>query len=700
MSIQNFKIKIAFTIIICFVTFINIYGQENDSINTTNLQELVVESSYADLKEYTISYIPTKNEKKHSNSPYSLIDRMHLPTLQTNGEAIQTSTGRNVTIFVNGEILSAVELSTFWPMEVKKVEYIEHSDNPRYAGHLPAVNFIMTQYEWGGVTKLSANQIIPNTGDYNLSSKFSIKKFTISAGGRFRYSNVHSNSGSSDTEIFKNIYLDDTFFSSLEKITNSTGVYKNNYWNIAINLKYSNSNKITINHTIGYIGNSDPGTQTNSSIKWSDYYSGSQFSSNFRKSSNKIPAISGNYFFLLPHSSAITAAWSYQFSHNNRIQNFTDSEFENIQNDINEDGHKVQAKLSYTKSLLGKMRIGGGLSTMYSSFKSTYQGSTNKDLQIWQNENSLFLEYVWGISKNFTLSMIPAIENTRYNSGDGTITNLWSPSIITYVSFTDSKAFMADFSVDYCKYLPSASAIGDIRIRESKIFWIQGNPNIKPTELWDMTLNGNWMGNRHFSISASVSYQIKQNSNILTYLPNNYENEGFVKLYTNASPLHMGRVNFRLRYSINHLTVWGSPTMTYYQSNGNNKKHLWSPQYNLGLQYFIGNFLFDASFASEYKVLSDGGFSIWKSPLRWDFGVSYSNGNFNVALRGINLSNTRVSNYTIYSSEFYDQTSKSWTQGRQLQIQLGYTFGYGKRLDHQIDAYAPGNISTSIIGAN
>ena len=105
-----------------WIMICSIFCYAEDSIPATDLQEIVVKSERAWIEGGVYNFIPSKQEKKLSNSPGSLIDVMNLPFLKGDGENVITTTGEPVTIFINGQLASQTDLATFWPKLAKKVE--------------------------------------------------------------------------------------------------------------------------------------------------------------------------------------------------------------------------------------------------------------------------------------------------------------------------------------------------------------------------------------------------------------------------------------------------------------------------------------------------------------------------------------------------------------------------------------------------
>lgn len=175
--------RIAAFTLYCLLIFPNIAQADNviefddllyapdDSLRSKQLSGVEVMGEREWIENGIINCIPTKAEKRLSNSPASLIKTMHLTYLKEKDGGIVNLMGEVVPVFINGKRASQIDLETFWPKEVKRVQYLEHPADPRYEGASAVVNFIMPEYKVGGVTRVNLFQRFPNNGYYTAASK-------------------------------------------------------------------------------------------------------------------------------------------------------------------------------------------------------------------------------------------------------------------------------------------------------------------------------------------------------------------------------------------------------------------------------------------------------------------------------------------------------------------------------------------------
>lgn len=691
MGYYNLSIRASSTV--CVVSSQNI-NERDDSIKVSQLQEIVVEGNYANLDGFSIIFYPSRSEKNHSDSPASLIDRMHIPSLIVNGDNITTGTGKIVSVFVNGERLSSTELATFWPKEVKSVEYIEQSDNPKFINYLPCLNFITQEYKWGGLTRLKGTQTIPGIGNYEVSSKFTDDRWTFSVKAGLLYWHLH-NSGTKGWEEFQDFYYNGEFINSLKKTLHETGVGRQDNWTTAFNIRYSDD-RSTLNHTIGFNVQKNPNSYSNVSSCWDLLDFESTESSFHSNSMGKMPSIMANYDFTLSNKSSLDISWGYKHIINKNYDEFRGFNNLNFYNKIKENGDVGLFEMGYSLAMSEKLKVGSTLGYVYESYHTTYEGTGDSAFKTWKSDANAKINLSWQLSDYLSLTGTPGISWNLYRSGTTGINRLWHPNLELDFSFTNRSRFMGGVNVYYFKFSPGVSVLADVKIRENEILWLQGNPSLKPNENWNLQLNGMWFVNRHIMLSTDLSYWIKINEEYSNYIPNNIDG-GIIRIYENAPTSHRFNWQVNLRYSVRNLTFWTKPDLTYFIAGQEKSTHLLSPRLMAGIEYYVKNFMISGYYDTRYKVLSEGGMSKYTHPENWMISISYSNGNIMALVRGKNLFKKNLDNKMEIQSSHFIQNVLSWQQGRQLEISLTYTFGYGKRVNRNVDFQTNGAIDSSIL---
>lgn len=117
--------RIAAFTLYCLLIFPNIAQADNviefddllyapdDSLRSKQLSGVEVMGEREWIENGIINCIPTKAEKRLSNSPASLIKTMHLTYLKEKDGGIVNLMGEVVPVFINGKRASQIDLETF-----------------------------------------------------------------------------------------------------------------------------------------------------------------------------------------------------------------------------------------------------------------------------------------------------------------------------------------------------------------------------------------------------------------------------------------------------------------------------------------------------------------------------------------------------------------------------------------------------------
>jgi len=121
---------------------------------------------------------------------------MAIPQLSLSiGDNVTTASGKPVDIFIDYLPASEQDLAGMRMTDVKKVEYYDYPDDPRFDGKAHVVNFVMQKYEYGGYVKALGWENTSNTGQLSLFSKLQYKRMTFDiAAGYFYLSQKHNDS--------------------------------------------------------------------------------------------------------------------------------------------------------------------------------------------------------------------------------------------------------------------------------------------------------------------------------------------------------------------------------------------------------------------------------------------------------------------------------------------------------------------------
>lgn len=664
-----------------------------------DLEEVVVVGERAWIEGNKAIFVPSKSEKNLSSTPEDLVKRMHIPTVIVDGGAIKNLRGQNVPIFINGVPADNIDRQTFWPKQTYRVEYIDHPDDPKFRGADAVLNFIMTEYEVGGVTKTNLYQEFPNNGRYNITSKLVYKKMTFGALVGGGYNRDHRTSYDSE-ENYKGIWYDGDFYENIRRSANGHSWTRNENVDAALNAKYRTDN-VQISHNVGLKWNRNPGSGSESSDKWSPSLFDSDYSLSTNKSRSLSPQLSGSYAYWT-QKYGISGGWTYSNAHSNTSSLYSIGTGSDITNATEDDVNSVKANFSASYMLIPKkMSIGLIAGSRMDWFRTQYTGSANTLQRQCRGATDASLSLRAALNDKISFSAAPGfIVDYWYVYGHETHSQI-SPKAEVNLYWAPSRKFTMQGMVLYWSNAPSAAQSGDVIIRQDELTWLASNPNLKNFSSWTASVYCTWLASSWFSASAVLGYHRHNNDFMTIFESAGAERGGIIKTYFNAGPEDDYQLDLMLNgdFFDNKLNIHLQPVFSYTKDHGEYKNSM--PWFRMrgGISYDMGNFSVSAYYSSPQKWMMNGGMTTSWSQEYLNLSCDYGNGNIFVSLEVGNIFNTHAKEWSKIRSGFYDYLRNSYSTGRNVNIRFSYTFGYGKKVDRNIDISAPSEIKSGALGS-
>ncbi|MDE5887031.1 MAG: hypothetical protein K2H46_05505 [Muribaculaceae bacterium] len=667
----------------------------DDSIPVNKLEEVVIQAERGWIENGVINVIPTKKEKKLSTSPATLIKAMHLPFLEEKDGAIVTPGGGTAVVFINGVKAEGIDISTFWPKEVKRVECIQDPTDPKYEGVKYAVNFVMTEYEAGGVSKISLFQRVPNNGIYEISSKLVYKKMTYGAMFRGNYLRDHRSSKKAET-TYRDIYYNDRKYDEIIQDEESFSYTREDGLNFGLYVRYTNKN-FRMTHTFALGWDRNPGSGSSSVSSWSENLFGSEYSF-FTSSSRSIsPQAGGNYFYRFNPKWTISALWNYNYARNDNWSTNKTGDTSPIFNTIKEDVNTFKLTLFPAFKLSDKWNFYLNLVGTFDWFSTRYAGSANTlSRQTRQEINSEFI-ISWIASQKLRMYFYPGFNSSFWQIGDLKEHSV-SPTFSTSVDWNPTRKFMFSGSLRYNSSFPSASESNPVLVKNSELLWSVGNPSLKKDTSWDTYLYATYLTTKWLSFGAGLGYLYKINDILTEYRPADREMGGLVMEKVNISPVHdlRGSLSIKGHFFDRNLSVSLTPQWFYTATEGNLRRHRNYFTFSGGADYTIGNVNLEVDYDGPFKHLDEGGREEYWRQGGWNVGITYGTGDLYIKFKLSNIFNDKQRIRVNYTSPYYSTNYNSFETGRNGFIQITYTFGYGKKIDRNIYVQGAEESKTSI----
>lgn len=685
------------SILMMFLASGSLYAQTTDSLPAAKqLEEVVVLGERAWIEGSVINIIPTTSEKKLSNSPATLIKSMHLPFVKEKDGAIVNAAGNAVSIFINGKRADEIDLMTFWPKEVKRVQYLENPSDPNYEGARNAVNFIMPEYVVGGVSKVDLFQRIPNRGNYRIASKLAYKKMTYGFMFSDRYERDHR-SGMKGLTQYKDIFYDGKKYDLIERTEENNAYNRSDEISCAFNARYLSDNA-RITHTLSFEKGRNPGSGSHSRDFWSENLFGSSTSSFYSKSDNISPQVSGDYNFRLSDKWNLIGSWRYAYAKTENSSVSQTGTAEEIYNsnreEVNSLRFSVSPAFSPSKSWTFQLRSVCDLDW----YSTLYGGSANTKQTQSRQQITSSLSVDWDLSRALSLSAYPGVSVSLWQIGNVRRHAVNPTGDITALLRVNRKLRFSG-SLSFYKQSASASESNPVLVKVSELLWQKGNPYLKNYSDWDIYFTSTYMPKSWLMMTLGVGYNKAYNDIISKYTPASPEAGGLIKELVNTGISDMLRTALDMNASFldGRLSVSAAPGWNYEYARGERRTGLGYFLFNGSADYRFGNFRFEVEYQKGGKGLRSSGIERYRRQDRWSASMVYGTGNIYLRCQVQDIFHNKSKEWTCYDSPNYFTEYDSFETGRFFSINVTYTFGYGKKVDKGIDISGPESVESSVL---
>lgn len=277
-----------------------------------------------------------------------------------------------------------------------------------------------------------------------------------------------------------------------------------------------------------------------------------------------------------------------------------------------------------------------------------------------------------------------------------------NPSANVSANWTLSRKFMIMANLAYFRHTPSASQSGNVLLRQNELEWLRGNSGLKSTTVWWPMIDFVWMPTQNIRVFPSVSYIRHNNEFITTYEAAPADMGGIIRTYANASPTESYSWDLHVAGDFldnKQLSVWLQPNWHYTRTKGVYADHMSYLRMRGGISYTLKNCRFDVVYGGKEKVFNNGGMERIYTPDDWNFGFTYGTGD--IYLRVGYTETFRKHSVSVHKlqSDVFGSVRHSFSPGRSVNITLTYTFGYGKKIDRNINIQGPTTVQSGVLGS-
>jgi len=658
---------------------------QNDSIETQQLNEVVVEGQMQNVKPGISTYYPESNQKKSAQDAIDLLSQMGMAQISVNpvSNSVLTLNGNTVSIYIDKQPASQAQLDALKPEDVKKVEYLVYPTDPRYQHKPYVVNFTMRRYEIGGYAKFTGkDNIMTGSGSGMAYGKMAYKSMTYDLVVSDRYTDRH-NQGSDRKQIFRFPEADGSLKEiTRENVMDYSRLQRNNL-GISFRAVYG-TEKISISNTVSLDATNRPRLNTEGSVIFTpDIYSQSDYSST--ASSNVIyPTWTGNFYFDIGHGYQLNAVTQLQYQHTTSNSTYRGAGETAIVNNARDKAMLGQLMVQLNKNINDRNTVDVQAYYVVNHDKVDYLGSTRSTDRFRQIAYGALAGYSYNAEKFYGRfeGGIIGEQNKIDNTTMSDILPLFNLNM-QYV-FNDKNSL--NFSANYnCNFVDQSDKTSTI-LQENELLYKTGNPDLKNTRWGAADLQYTWLPNNRFQIAASGGWSQYFDRPVPMFTPTGPDGMMLRSIVNSGDCRNFDvGVSFTARLFKRSLVLQLQPRMWFGKLTG-----IYNDSYNYLMVSASATYYFKPFYASLYYSTADRGlvqYSLNETFTRgkslYQFKLGWRNKNWNISVAAVNIfRKSWIDQTSSLKSEYFDQYNTVYNSSshRCIRLTASYTFSFGKKI--------------------
>ena len=672
----------------------------SDTITSKELNEIVVEAQNQRASATSTTYIPASRQKNVATDAISLLSQMAIPQLSVDlmSQSVKTISGQSVAIYIDYVAATAQDLSGMRTTDVKKVEYLLNPTDPRFRGAQYVVNFIMQKYEWGGYTKLNADQWLGvKRSEADVYSKFVYKRMTFDLFANEIYL-TDRHSGTESTEIFHFTDLYGQGPQTVERTSlPASRRYRNNSNDVTFRALY-NTDKLQVTNQLSFANSSVPRNEAESSLIYSDDFMPSSTARTI--ASNRSWSLNYNHetYVSLSEKVGLDVEANYSYNHNTTNSDYTDNDF-SIVNNAKENSNIVRV----TPCLVWNIN-------QYNSFTPFIHGEyTGSTIDYYGNSPSRQKYDVWA----FVGSLKYMFQKNQWSAG-GSVSGVYANTNLSGTKIEDTYPQCNVFGmyspnnknqieIDYAcgKQLPDTYQKSPNILQQDELMWYTGTPELK--NYWMHQVHGvyTWLPNNKWQLAFNGNYYVANNRVVPVYTPDGPEGT-MLRRYVNNGDYRYGyvTVNGTAKFLNGKLVARLTPGYYLHKTTGEYAQSLNQLNCSAQITWYFGNFYLFGWFSAPTKYLSSTTGYRETVPTRYLLQLGWGRGSWRASVRAYNfLRSSWESSSQVMAGKYYQSDVRTFGMGEHMRLQLtaSYTFGYGKKVQQGNEVGGSGTGTSAIL---
>ena len=684
--------------IVVISSAVTLDAQEKNDTVAKDLQEVTVEGDMQKIDATTATYYPTAKVKKASNNAIDLLYRMAISQLRVDpqGTSVKTSTGEQVTVFLNYLRATDADIYGLRSADVLKVEYLDFPTDPRFQGARHVVNIILRKYIYGGYTKLSEDvtTVTDMTSRGSLYSKFAYKRmlYDVYAGPQYR---TYDHDGTLEKSVFD--LADRTIERNQDHLVGEKNIFE-----IPVSFRaiYEKPG-MQIANTFG-VGVFDimKGIDRGS-LGYTPDINATEYSyERTTPSTSRSCSWNGGYYFIFPKNLSLYVIPGFAYTHTNAHNTYTTTipGVDPVVNDHSEDAYYTSLSANLYKTFNNRHSIVANLSGYITGNSIDYTGSSPSHNDYSSSTLQGMISYNFNHNNIFSGSlMLSGVAfHTKMN---GKSESTYYPTIYLSAAWSPSRKSRFSFSANLYSTAAAGANLSPNVIQTNEILYRMGNPELKSYRTFNSNLSYTYFASNSLDLQAYAGYNGYYDRTVQTFAPYK-DGRCVIESEMNSGDFNRfsAGVNLTARLFSNSLILQASPGLTYQSSSGYYDLSLTRFEWGLNAQYYFGSFNISAYYNPSGHLIEVYNGAHNRNAESYGIKGGWANNSWNISLRAHNFFRTGyIGQWTDLVTPVYERHTDIISGGMHasLDISVTYTIGYGKKVGRGNEIGAQGGAGSA-----
>lgn len=665
------------------------------------LKTVSVEADYASAYSDKTVYRPTQRQKNASANATDLLLQMSIPQVDVNPvtKTIKLPGGENIAVFIDCIEATQQGLATMLTKDVKRVEFMAFPKDPRFKGASYVLNFVMQKYEWGGYTRLEADQWFSvNRTEGNIYSKFAYKNMTFDIyADEILFSNRHG--GVDMTEQFKFTDLYGNGSKDIQRHTYTDKyLYRANSNDITFRAIY-NTESTQFANSLNFALNNTPHEDEEEHVSYSAQSLNTENTTRIKSSKDYAINYNGDYYRYFSEAVSLSADASFIYGHNTLNSDYKGNNNIHIVNNAVENTYcaTIAPRLEWALSEVHSLSFSGD--GRYQHHAIDYLGSS-PSCQLYKT-----IIGMGGVGYDFLSKKVRVGSTISWAWESNNIAGLKVsnsfPVFEFHGVFTPTNKHQLQAQLNLGREVPEAVNKSPNVLQHDILMWYTGSPDLKDNSTLMTRLNYTWLPGNQWQLGVNGQYYQSNDRVSAVYHPNG-PNGTMLQKYMNSGNFHCGMIGLTATARLfgGKLALMARPQLWLRKSTGVYDLRNRDVVFQATATYYWGNFNLFAYYCTPNKYIEEESGYLERTSSRYMLSLGWHKGPWHTNFTAYNFFHTswKAGRMTLNSQYYgYQRQEFNTNLHQRFSISVSYTFNYGKKVDTNNEAMGSGTAGSAIL---